>query len=280
MKEVQVPRRLIAWARAHVVAATLTLCALTVASAAAGVFLTPQLYRATIGVEVKPNLGGLAINSSTDASAQSIEWVQPAMLKIVRHGLTGAALGDPSALYRMRCYRDSGDVDVVCTTTSSSRLAAAAILNQMVEIVIPVESAALEQGDELVIREHEEQYQALAQRDEELNAAIAALSRRPMTAKVRAVLRDDRSSVRVNRSIRNDIVVRIASIRLQIRNTAGSFQLLGRGASVASVPQLPWPLLGGAAGAILALCVLGTLALSSRPESERAHRTKTSLARA
>jgi len=226
--------------------------------------LTPTLYRAVIAVEIKPNLGGLRINSSTDASAQSVQWMQRPLLETIREGLTGPALGDPSALFRIRCVPENADRDVVCSTTSASAQAARGVLNQMVTQLIPIESALLKQSDQLGIGEREEEIVQLGQKDGALRATIGAMRDKRLTSDQLGQLRLDRASLRVDGQTKPAIIAVIASIRRQITHTLGSFQVLDGGAKVNPIAQRPWWLMGGAIGLALAVSALAVLASSRR----------------
>ena len=230
------------------------------AGAMLGMLLTPTQYRARIAVEVTPNMGGSKINTSTNASVQSIEWTQPNMLHLARSRLSGPALADTSAIWRIRCTRDPTNRYVLCSTTSGNAVAARSVLNELVATAIPVEVASINTSFELGIGERKDQRESRAHAIQALSRTVRRLLRESkLTTSQRIQVALDRSQMQADRKLRVEMLASIFSIRRQIAGTRGSFHIEPGGATESSLSGSPAWLVGGSIGLVAA----GLLALGA-----------------
>ncbi|GEM_PF-5655623 len=211
---------------------------------------TPKTYRATIGLRVKLNLGGIATNSSYDASGDSIRLMEMPLLRLTRRQLHGPARADPGALFRVSCTRNRSDTVAWCSTTSTNGRAAAASLRQLVRTFIPLNIDSQIGEFEALLRNLKNQYGELGRSDRRLTTA-AQHGRRGAQA---------RRELRVNEDVRRQILVHEASVRRQIRDVQGTLQVAGSPRVVeqsrTSILAL-WALVGLALGAVLAGAFMG-----------------------
>ena len=246
---------------------------LAVIGAVGGLLLGPVSYQASIAVDVKPNLGGDKINSSTDASAQSVIWTEPGMLASAMSALNGSSRKDDSPLKTMICKPVNGDITMICSITGSSKQRLTALLNHAVRAIIPIESRVLRQSDQLIVEEHVLQQAQTRQKDGVLAANIGKMKALPKGSPGRRLLAFDIATLRINRSILRGNGQVIASLRRQEQNIPKSFVVLGAGSNATAIGQAPWPLLGAAGG--LGLGVLASLTLwlgNRRTETPAARR--------
>jgi hypothetical protein len=200
-------------------------------------------------VEIRRNLGGLRINSSTDASAQSVVWTQPNMLAQATRQLHGLAKTERSALSHMVCTPVRGDIYMVCSITGENETAVRDALDQAAKVIVSTASRVLLQGDALIVEEHQLGQSQIRQRDTDLRRQISRMIELPAGSPGRSKLAFDRSALRIDHSILKGNRSVIASLHRQEAHIRDSFVLPQSGSVVKQVGGSTWPVAGGIFGA-------------------------------
>lgn len=235
--------------------------------------IAPSTYKATVELRVKLNLGGIGTNSSADASVDSVALVQSNMLHATRSTLHGAALLDPSALYRTTCNRDPSDTIAVCSTTSGNRRAGIAVLNQLMQTFIPISLQTQIGSFRAFLRDMAGQYNNLGGADRRLSQEIAQ-ARQGSRRGRRTVLPERRAQLVSNLDVRRQILVREASVRKQILAVSQTLRVVGRGATAIQESRLMSLAFGAACGLLVGLIASVLLPLGRREEAAIASRDR------
>jgi hypothetical protein len=208
--------------------------------------ISPTTYRATGGLKVDLNLGGIPTNSSYDANGDAVRIVQSNIENATLVNLHGAARRDPTAVSRIRCVPDTSDRFLTCSTTSQDRAAARAIIAQLFATFIPINIQSQIGEFHGFIRDLQEQYR----NDKTTEAALVRrIQRNRHPSSVTRIPESKPSyqigSLRVMRQIQKGILAHIAAAHRQIAAVSGTLHVAGRTDSTQVFSLTVFAVLGG-----------------------------------